>query len=325
MAEFWWVWLMAAVGFFLLYLRERASKQSVRRDLAYINKKMGEFTDESKPLTQERLLVMTTDPELRELLRALNALLDRACQSASDYVQMERAMRKMLANVSHDLKTPLTVIMGYAEVLDRNVELSQDERQRMIRQLYKKTIHVHELITAFFDLSRLEADDYDITFSVIDASEVCRQRILTYFDLLSEQDMEVDIRLPEEPAWVYANEEALTRILDNLLSNALRYGSDGGYLGLSLTRVQEDFQIDVIDRGRGIARADQARVFDRMYTMDDSRNRSVQGSGLGLAITKRLTEQIGGRIHLDSIPGQRTCFSVTLPVSKYTSVQQLKE
>lgn len=325
MVGFGWMGLIVAIGFFLLYLRERASKRSLRRDLDYINRKMEKFTDKSQPLTQERLLVMTTEPELRQLLRSLNDLLDRACQSASDYVQMERAMRKMLANVSHDLKTPLTVIMGYAEVLDRNVELSQEERQRMIRQLYHKTIQVQELVIAFFDLSRLEAGDYDITFSVIDASEVCRQRILTYFDLLSEQDMEVDIRLPEEPAWVYANEEVLTRILDNLLSNALRYGSDGGYLGLSLTRIQGNFQIDVIDRVRGIPRGDQARVFDRMYTMDDSRNRSVQGSGLGLAITKRLTEQIGGRIHLDSILGQRTCFSVTLPVSKHPSAQQLKE
>lgn len=231
-------------------------------------------------------------------------------------------MRRMLSNVSHDLKTPLTVIMGYAEVLDKNSDLSEVERRRMLGKVYKKTIQVQELINAFFDLSKLESDDYDIPFSVVDVCEVCRQRILVYFDLLSEQNIKVVIRLPEEPVWVYTNEEALSRILDNLLSNAIRYGVDGGYLGLSLTPVKEEVRIDVIDRGRGIAEEDQERIFERMYTMDDSRNRSIQGSGLGLAITKRLTERLGGRISLVSTPSERTCFTVTLPKSEFELYQR---
>ncbi|GGB54419.1 sensor histidine kinase [Virgibacillus dakarensis] len=322
MAMFWWIWLITAVGFFLLYLRERASRRAIRNDLAYINRKMVEFTDDTKPLTQESLLVVTNEPELRELLRVVNAIVDRARQSASDYVRMEREMRRMLSNVSHDLKTPLTVIMGYAEVLDRNFDLSEDERRRMLSQVYKKTTQVQELINAFFDLSKLESDEYDIPFSMVDACEVCRQRILVYFDLLSERDIKVDIRVPEEAVLVYANEEALSRILDNLLSNAIRYGSDGGYLGLSLISDKEKVQINVIDRGRGIEKVDQARVFERMYTMDDSRNRNIQGSGLGLAIAKRLTERLGGRIDLASIPNQRTCFTVTLPKSEFGSSQK---
>jgi signal transduction histidine kinase len=322
MEMLWWTWPILTVGFFLLYLRERALRRVIRNDLAYINKKMEEFKDHNQPLTQESLLVVTGDPQLQELLRVVNALLDRARQSAADYTRMERAMRRMLSNVSHDLKTPLTVIMGYAEVLDRNSDLSEDERRRMLSQVYKKTIQVQELINAFFDLSKLESDDYDIPLSIVDVCEVCRQRILVYFDLLSERDIKVDLLLPEEPIWVYANEEALSRILDNLLSNAIRYGSDGGYLGLSLTPVKEEVRIDVIDRGRGIREADQTRIFERMYTVDDSRNRSIQGSGLGLAITKRLIERLGGRISLVSIPNQRTCFTVTLPKSEFSSSQK---
>lgn len=322
MEMLWWTWPILTVGFFLLYLRERALRRVIRNDLAYINKKMEEFTDHNQPLTQESLLVVTGDPQLQELLRVVNALLDRARQSAADYARMERAMRRMLSNVSHDLKTPLTVIMGYAEVLDRNSDLSEDERRRMLSQVYKKTIQVQELINAFFDLSKLESDDYDIPLSIVDVCEVCRQRILVYFDLLSERDIKVDLRLPEDPIWVYANEEALSRILDNLLSNAIRYGSDGGYLGLSLTPVKEEVRIDVIDCGRGIREADQTRIFERMYTVDDSRNRSIQGSGLGLAITKRLIERLGGRISLVSIPNHRTCFTVTLPKSEFSSSQK---
>lgn len=325
MALYLWVCLMVALGLFLLYLRERTARKVIQKDLAYINKKTAEFTNDKNPLTQQKLLVMTGDPELRELLRVINSLLDRSRQSATEYARTERAMRRMLSNVSHDLKTPLTVIMGYAEVLDVNADLSKDEQQRMLTQIYKKTTQVQELIHAFFDLSKLEADDYDLPLSVVDAAEVCRQRILTYFDLLSERDIEADIHLPEEPAWVYANEEALSRILDNLLSNAICYGAEGKYLELSLERVKGKVQMDVADRGRGIKKADQAKVFERMYTMDDSRNRNTQGSGLGLAIAKRLTERLGGSISLVSIPGRRTCFSVTLSESEYRSSQQIKK
>lgn len=321
MASFWWIWPLVALGFFLLYLRERTAKKAIQKDLAYINKKMKEFTDERRPLTQQKLLVVTGEPGLRELLYAINSLLDRARQSASDYAQTERAMRRMLSNVSHDLKTPLTVIMGYAEVLDSNVDLPRAEQQRMLTQVYKKTTLVQELIHAFFDLSKLEADDYNLPLSVVDASEVCRQGILVYFDLLSEKGIEVDIHLPEEPAWIYANEEALSRILDNLLSNAIRYGADGKYLGLTLKRVKDEYQIDVIDHGRGIEKVDQVKVFERMYTMDGARNRRIEGSGLGLTIAKRLTERLGGGISLVSIPTQRTCFTVTFPKSEFGASQ----
>ncbi|PZD97519.1 sensor histidine kinase [Paenibacillus sambharensis] len=321
----WWLWLIPAAGFFILLIRERLRYRAARTDLAYINDKLQQFTNKSKPLTRERLLVVTGEPQLQELLQGINTLLDRAHQSASDYVRTEQAMRMMLSNVSHDLKTPLTVIMGYAEVLERNADMPPGERMRMLSQVHRKAAEVHERINAFFDLTRLEAGDYELPLSVVDACEVCRHRILAYFDLLTERKVEVEIDLPDEPVWIYANEEALARILDNLLSNAVRYGADGGYLGLALTADRGNIRIDVTDRGPGIARSDQIRIFERMYTTEDSRNRSLQGSGLGLAIVKKLTERLGGRISLDSLSNERTCFSVTFPVSDYKSLHQIKK
>lgn len=316
MLGYGWLLLLPIVLLAILYLNQRRTNLALRKELAYINRKLIPFTDPKHPLTQERILTVTPLPELRELLRAINDLLDRAGQSAADYAGMERAMRMMLSNVSHDLKTPLTVIMGYAEMLSQQTDLSEDERRRMLGELYKKTAQVHELINTFFDLARLESGDLDLPLSVIDAGEIGRQRILAYFDLLSEQGFQVDIDLPEHPVWVYANEEALSRILDNLLSNAMRYGAEGRYLGLTLQASENQVSLQVIDRGRGISRTEQARVFDRMYTMEDSRNRNMQGSGLGLTIAKRLAERLNGTLELESTPGVRTCFTLTLPRSK---------
>lgn len=300
----------------ILYWHQYRTTQILRREITYINKKLLPLTDVRKPLTQERILTVTALPELRELLQVINALLDRAGQSAADYADTERAMRMMLSNVSHDLKTPLTVIMGYAEMLTQQKELSEDERQRMLGEIHRKTKQVHQLINTFFDLARLESGDLDIPLSVIDAGEISRQRILAYFDLLSEQGFQVDIHLPEHPVWVYGNAETLSRILDNLLSNAMRYGTDGRFLGLLLEEDEKEIRIQVIDRGRGISPKEQSRVFERMYTMEDSRNRNMQGSGLGLTIAKRLTERLNGRLGLESTPGVRTCFTITLPRSE---------
>ena len=321
----WWILTIPLVGLLFLYIRERMTNQSTRKELMYISNKLEQFMASNSSQIQERLLIVTGDHQLRELLQVINDLLDRSSQLAANYIRTDQAMRMMLANVSHDLKTPLTVIMGYAEMLTRNTDLPQDERQRMLDQVYSKTVEVHELINAFFDLSRLEADDFDLPLSVIDACEVCRHRILAYYDLLSDRDFKVDINLPEEAVLVYANEEALSRILDNLLSNAVRYGAEGRYLGLSLTQADGKIHIEVIDRGRGIPTADLIRVFERMYTMEDSRNRNMQGSGLGLAIAKRLTERFGGRINLESIPGIHTSFTVTLPASTNKNSQESKK
>ncbi len=324
MADLWWVLLLPSLILLGLYIGEKLRGRKLRRDLAYMNSKLNELAAQGRAIGRERLLVVTGEPELRELLRSLNLLLDRAAQSASDYVQTEQAMRRMLANVSHDLKTPLTVVMGYAEVLDRSPELTQEERQAMLSQVYRKTVEVHERINAFFDLSKLESDDYDLPLAPVDAAELCRQRILGYFDLLADRGVEVDIRLPEQPTWIYANAEALDRILDNLLSNAIRYGSDGQYLGLHLARSQDHVTIEVIDRGRGIPSSEQLRVFERMYTLEDSRNRGFQGSGLGLAIVKRLTERLGGTVSLESEPNVRTVFRLVFPASAYSPAGSIR-
>ncbi|MDO3409827.1 HAMP domain-containing sensor histidine kinase [Saccharibacillus sp. CPCC 101409] len=311
----------AALAFGILYGLELLRGRKLRRDLSYMTDKLARYADKDTLPGRERLLVVTGEPELRRLLTGINDLIDRAAGLAADYARSGQSMRRMLSNVSHDLKTPLTVILGYAEVLERSPDLSEDERRAMLAQVYRKTLEVHERINAFFDLSKLEADDYNLPLSVIDAAEVCRHRILGYFDLLTERGFEVEIALPEHPVWIYANEEALSRILDNLLSNAVRYGADGRFLGLRLRASAEQVVIEVADRGRGIPAAEQANVFERMYTLEDSRSRNLQGSGIGLAIVKRLTERLGGSVTLESEPARSTVFALAFPASPYRPEQ----
>ncbi|MFC3749202.1 sensor histidine kinase [Paenibacillus sp. GCM10012306] len=292
----------------LVVLWQYRKSRTTARQLAYIHHKLNSILD---TCSQERLLLFSRNPELRVLLTDLNRLLDVNHKASMERVRLEKEMRSMLANVSHDLKTPLTVVLGYIETVLHDESMPARERDVMLHTIHRKAEEVISLMNTFFDLAKLEAGDRDIPLSRIDVNEVCRRNILSFYDMLSGQGSEVQIDIPDEAVYIMGNEEALDRILSNLLSNAINYGAAGGVLGLRLFTNGSQVNIEVWDRGKGITATHQNQVFERLYTLEDSRNRTYQGSGLGLTITKRLTEQMNGTIALVSKPHVRTAFTVS--------------
>lgn len=285
-----------------------------RRQLIYIHDKLNSILDQG---TRERMLLFSNSPELRVLLTDLNRLLDVNHKSTVERVRLEKAMRGMLANVSHDLKTPLTVVLGYIETLLHDQNLSAPEREAILQTIHRKAEEVITLMNTFFDLAKLESGDKVLLLSRVNLNEVCRKNILAFYDILSGKGSSVEIDIPDEPAYIMGNEEALDRILSNLISNAITYGDAGGVLGLRLVADKELVTVEVWDRGKGITAAHQDQVFERLYTLEDSRNRNYQGSGLGLTITKRLTEGMNGKISLVSQPYEQTVFTVSFPRLTY--------
>ena len=138
------------------------------------------------------------------------------------------------------------------------------------------------------------------------------QMFLDFYELLKQKEFQVEVKIPEEAVFIMGNKEALPRILYNLISNVIRYGLDGRYLGLVLRSVKNDVYIDVIDKGKGIEKEFAGNVFERLFTMEDSRNRRIQGNGLGLTIAQTLAQQLGGEIVLESEPNVKTTFTVKL-------------
>lgn len=217
----------------------------------------------------------------------------------------------MLSNISHDIKTPLTVILGYLEIMRLNNQ--QDE---MLCKVEIKTKQVLEMINEFFTLAKLEAGDASIQLQKINLAESCRESVLGFYELLLQKEYQVDIAIPERKIYVQGESEAIRRILYNLITNAIRYGGDGNYLGVRISEDNRWAYIEIIDKGKGIEKESATKVFDRLYTMEDSRNRNIQGNGLGLTIAKNLAMQMWGDIFLDSEPGVRTVFTVKL--KRYT-------
>lgn len=285
------------------------AKKEQNAVIYYMRKKMHSIINEQ---TNEKILVSTADQELRQLLNEMNTLLDHNQKILATHRKMEGSMKKMIANISHDLKTPLTVVLGYIEILQLESTKSDSERQRLLSLLHSKTREVLHIIHTFFDLAKIEAGDTSYPLTKINVSEICRQKVLSFYDMLTTIGLDVDINIPETANFALGNEEALQRVIDNLLSNAIAYGADGKLIGLVVREDDTYIHIDIWDRGKGIDEYEIDRVFERLYTLEDSRNKSFQGSGLGLTITKRLVEMMDGAIHLSSIPYGKTCFTVTL-------------
>lgn len=302
------LWIVIAI-LICIILYQYFSQKARNENLIYIKRKLKKILNENN---EERVLVVTDDKVLKDLLLEINKLLENNQMILAEYRKKEDSMRKMLSNISHDLKTPLTVVLGYIETINLDKDMHSDEKEVLLEKVHDKTIEVIDLINKFFDLAKLESGDKDISLTRININEVCRKNILNFYDILNSKGFEVDINIPEKDLYVFGNEEALDRILNNLLSNSVKYGTDGKFIGLSIEENEKSIYIHVIDKGRGIEEDKVDRVFERMYTLEDSRNRVFQGSGLGLTITKRLVEKMNGEIFLKSIPYKTTTFTVKL-------------
>lgn len=289
---------------------QRVNHSRRNQQLTEIQKKLEQI---HRTQSAEKLLLFTDDKQIIGVIEQINELLVDHEKALANYAKTEIAMRKMISNISHDLKTPLTVVLGYLETLNlSNERISDEERNRLLTRVHGKTVEVIELIHTFFDLAKLESGDKHVELTRVDMSELCRKNILQFYERLTKRGLEVDIQIPEASLYARGNEDALDRMLNNLISNAIEYGADGRVLGIALRSDDTHLFVDVWDRGKGIPEQHQDRVFERMYTLEDSRNKNYEGSGLGLTITKRLAESMGGSIELHSKPFKKTIFTIKL-------------
>lgn len=299
-----------AVLICIVLYQQFAFRTGTQIKLKKISQKLEEIQDTD---SDENVMVFTDNKVLMDLAAQINRLLENQRKVKVDYRRSEISSKKMLSNISHDIKTPMTVILGYLEIM----RLNSSGENEMLLKVEQKAQRVMELINQFFTLAKLEAGDTQITISKIDVCEACRENVLDFYELLTQREFQVDVDIPEEAVFVRGNKDALQRILFNLISNVVRYGSDGKYIGMFLRSDEKYIYIDVVDKGKGIERAFAQNVFERLFTMEDSRNREIQGNGLGLTIAQNLAHQLGGEIILESEPSVKTTFTVKLRKFSY--------
>lgn len=306
------------VLFGIIIYQQFTFRISTQRKLKEISQKLEEILDRD---SGEKVMVFTDNQVLMDLAAQINRMLEDRQKMKADYRRAQLASKRMLSNISHDLKTPLTVIQGYLEIMHLQADSAQALLEKeMLDKTEQKAREVVELINQFFTLAKLEAGDTDMEIFQVNACEICRETVLDFYEILTQEKVQVQLAIPEEVVYVWGNKEALQRILANLISNVVRYGLDGKYLGIFLRLEEQYVCIDVVDKGKGIEKEATKHVFERLFMAEDSRSQVASGNGLGLTIAQNLAQQMGGEILLESEPSVKTVFTVKL--KKFVRIRQ---
>lgn len=259
-----------------------------------------ELTDITANLKENRILKQPyPQRELEELLSSMNRALDQMRKERVSYEKREQEFQRQLEDISHDLRTPLTAIQGYLKLIDPD-SLDGEEKE-YLEVIRRRSAHLQHLINQFYEFSVVLSGNYKLEFQEIDLARMCREQILGSYQQLEEAGIEVQIRIPEKPVFIQADENALSRIIGNLLQNAVRYAKQR--LEIEITEIQETETVKEIillcaNDAEHLTEDDVRQMFRRFYTGD--RARSQGGTGLGLAVSRHLAEQMGGTMTVES-------------------------
>ena len=227
--------------------------------------------------------------------------------------RLETVRRDFVANASHEIKTPLTAIRGFAETL-LGAPLPEEAARGYLRVILNHSERLSRLVEDLLELSRLESGTHQLELADLDVAALAERLCLELEPRIRERGFEVQIQGAGAPH-ALADRRAVEQILSNLLDNALKYSEPGKRIEVRIAAAGHAVRIEVADQGAGIPEADRARIFERFYRVDRGRSREQGGTGLGLAIVKHLVQAQGGEIWVESTPGLGSTFTFTLPRS----------
>lgn len=228
--------------------------------------------------------------------------------------RLEAVRRDFVANVSHELKTPLTSISGYAETLLADAEADPGTTRRFLETILSNARRMQRLVDDQLDLSRIESGRWQPRVSTVDTAGLIREAWAACADRAGALSIGLEVEVDQQAATLRGDADGLRQVFVNLLDNAVRYSPEGAKVRCHARRVRDGVELAVSDKGPGIAREHLPRIFERFYRADPSRSRDEGGTGLGLAIVKHLVEAHGGRVTAESTLGAGTTLRVFLPI-----------
>ena len=255
------------------------------------------------------------DREIQELCEAYEELRRRLQTTVSEGLEQERESKMMLANISHDIKTPVTSIRGYVEGILDGVANTPEKQTRYLKTIYAKANTIELMAENLSLYAKLEMKRVLYHFAVEDVFDALRTAAEEEELDLSTNDMQLVCDLPQTPCMVKLDADAMRRVFSNLITNAIKYKKEGaGVLTIGGTVTEHGVLLTFADTGIGISETDLERVFEGFYRGDPSRNGKIAGNGLGLSICRRIVEDHGGKIWIRSEKGEGTEVMLLLPV-----------
>jgi two-component system phosphate regulon sensor histidine kinase PhoR len=234
----------------------------------------------------------------------------------SELRRLERVRQDFVANVSHEFKTPLTAIRGFAETLLGGALDDADHRKRFVEIIQEHAERLTRLTDDLLRLSKIEAGQMELEINAVNPGDLVAQCVETARFSSERKQLTIDVDCPHSLPAVRGDAGRLRDVLQNLLDNAVQYTQAGGHIKLSAAAENGRLIFTVADDGIGIPQAEQERIFERFYRVDEGRSREVGGTGLGLSIARHIVEAHGGRIWVESTVGQGSRFHFSAPVAE---------
>ena len=289
------------ITFILLERRKTKSIIDIYYAIDRITK--GDFTNEIK---------IDSSDEFSMIADNINIMQMRIIDLIQSERESEKSKNELITNIAHDLRTPLTSILGYLEILESNKNLSEDQKNNYLNIAYEKSKKLGTLIEDLFSYTKLSYGSLTVTLEEFDIVKLLSQLIDEMYPLFEKESLSYEFVSNVDRLMVQADSKLIARLFENLINNAIKYGKDGKKVVLRLNKLNDDiYEVYVLNYGEIIPRDSLSKLFDRFYRVDKSRNSKVSGTGLGLAIAKNIVELHNGRIDVKSdING--TEFKVTL-------------
>jgi signal transduction histidine kinase len=278
--------------------------------------------DEVRAILDEASQVVVYSHRLEQKSRELEAATAELREANERLTELDRLKDDFVSTVTHELRTPLTSIRAFTQILLEDPDVELPQRKKFLGIITKETERLTRLINQVLDLSRIESGRAEWQESRFDVREVIADTVTGMSRLFEERGVQVAVRMPPELAQVSADVDRVIQVMLNLLSNAAKFCDPAaGRIDIAVDEDEAGVRVAVRDNGAGIESADQLVIFDKFRQVGDTLTNKPHGSGLGLHISRQIVEHFGGRMWVESRPGEGACFFFTLPTTPAAALE----
>mgnify|MGYP003375552943 FL=1 len=278
-----------------------------------VKKQIAEMTDalvDVKNGNGNRRILSATNELTAPLAYEINEIVVSYESRLSIVRQTEETNRQLMTSLSHDVRTPLTTLIGYLDAAHKGLVIGKD-RDDYIETARRKAHDLKEYIDVLFDWFKLNSNEFALEIQSVEAAELTRNILIDWIPIFEDKQVDYDIDIPEQPVRVRLDMDSYMRIINNLIQNVIAH-SHAGKIKIALSKQENHMELLLADNGVGIEKEDLKHIFERLYKCD--KGRSEKGSGLGLSIVHQLVEKMGGNITVESVPGKGTEFMLLFPL-----------
>lgn len=294
--------LISIIIFLILLYKE------IKNITSYINI----ISDSSEKLFDGSLDYINLPPEMKELEVKLNHFRSEFIKNENLAKENEKKKDELIVYLAHDIKTPLTVVIGYLSLLNEIDDMPIEQRKKYIELALNKSYRLEELINELFDVARFNSEKIILKKEELNINMMLEQIIDDFYPTLKELDKTINLNT-NKSINIYADPDKLSRVFSNLIKNAINYSRNNTNIDINVKESNNNAIIEIINKGKMIPKDKLDKIFDNFYRLDSSRNSKTGGSGLGLAISKQIVELHKGTISVSS-DRNNTIFTVTIPL-----------